>query len=373
MSSFQGDQFFTAYTGYPGNDWTVGVTLPVSDFLENIIAIKKAIITLVIAGILLSSLLSYLLAKTIVSPLNILKKGIERISSGDLEYKVNISDPDIASSLASSFNQMAFSLEQSTKELKKTYAELAQKEKLAAIGQMTAGIAHEIKNPLGIILGSAQVVSNPERPMKMRETAADFIMKEVERLNKTLTSFLDFAKPASPNFKRIDIINLIEEILIATEVRYNEKGYSIHRDFSSSSPIILADPDQLKEVFWNVLANAIQSMPDGGTISIRTGIKNGKEILDEDIIPLKGLTQINPDFLTVSIMDQGCGITDEQMEKIMDPFISFRDNGIGLGLSIVSQIVKSHKGRIKINSSPGKGTRFNLLFPLVIQEDEHVS
>ena len=373
MSTFQGDQFFTAYTDYPGNDWTVGVTLPVSDFLENVTAIKKAIITLVIAGIFLSSLLSYLLAMTIVSPLNILKKGIERISSGDLEYKVDINDPDIASALAKSFNQMASSLELSTNELKKTYAELAQNEKLAAVGQMTASIAHEIKNPLGIILGSAQVVSNCERPMEMREKAANFIMEEVERLNKTLTAFLGFAKPAPPNFQRIDITDLLEEILISTEERFNEKGYKIDRDFPAMTPAILADPDQIKEVFWNIFLNAIQSMPDGGIVTVRIGIEKGKEIIDEAMIPIKGLTQQNPDCLMVSIIDQGCGINEEQIQKILDPFVSFRDNGIGLGLSIVSQIVKSHKGQVKIESTPGKGTRFKLLFPLLLQENTHAS
>jgi len=373
MSTFQGNQFFTAYTDYPGNDWTVGVTLPVSDFLENVTAIKKAIITLVIAGIFLSSLLSYLLAMTIVSPLNILKKGIERISSGDLEYKVDINDPDIASALAKSFNQMASSLELSTNELKKTYAELAQNEKLAAVGQMTASIAHEIKNPLGIILGSAQVVSNCERPMEMREKAANFIMEEVERLNKTLTAFLGFAKPAPPNFQRIDITDLLEEILISTEERFNEKGYKIDRDFPAMTPAILADPDQIKEVFWNIFLNAIQSMPDGGIVTVRIGIEKGKEIIDEAMIPIKGLTQQHPDCLMVSIMDQGCGINEEQIQKILDPFVSFRDNGIGLGLSIVSQIVKSHKGQVKIESTPEKGTRFKLLFPLLLQENTHAS
>ena len=373
MSTFQGDQFFTAYTDYPGNDWTVGVTLPVSDFLENVTAIKKAIITLVIAGIFLSSLLSYLLAMTIVSPLNILKKGIERISSGDLEYKVDINDPDIASALAKSFNQMASSLELSTNELKKTYAELAQNEKLAAVGQMTASIAHEIKNPLGIILGSAQVVSNCERPMEMREKAANFIMEEVERLNKTLTAFLGFAKPAPPNFQRINITDLLEEILISTEERFSEKGYKIDRDFPAMTPAILADPDQIKEVFWNIFLNAIQSMPDGGIVTVRIGIEKGKEIIDEAMIPIKGLTQQHPDCLMVSIIDQGCGINEEQIQKILDPFVSFRDNGIGLGLSIVSQIVKSHKGQVKIESTPEKGTRFKLLFPLLLQENTHAS
>lgn len=368
MSTFQGDRFFTAYTAYPDNDWTVGVTLPVSDFLENVKSIREAIISLVVGGIFLSSLLSYLLAMTIVHPLNILKKGIERISSGDLQYKVDVNGPDIANTLASSFNQMAASLEMSSKELKKTYAALAQKEKLAAVGQMTASIAHEIKNPLGIISGSAQVVANENRPMDMRGKAADFIMDEVDRLNKTLTTFLDFAKPASPNFQRIDISRLLDEILISTEEKFNEQGYKINKDFPAMTPNILADPDQIKAVFWNISLNAIQSMPDGGTIHVRVHIEKGSSILDENTIPIKELTREHPECLTVSIQDQGCGMTPEQLGKIFDPFISFRDDGIGLGLSIVSQIIKSHKGQIKIKSSPTKGTRFKIQFPMMMQE-----
>ncbi|MCK5312845.1 MAG: ATP-binding protein, partial [Desulfobacteraceae bacterium] len=125
---------------------------------------------------------------------------------------------------------------------------------------------------------------------------------------------------------------------------------------------------QIKEVFWNILLNAIQSMPNGGTINIRIDIEKGQGTIDEAIIPIMGLTRQNPDYLTVCIIDNGCGISDEQMEKILDPFVSFRDDGIGLGLSIISQIVKSHKGLIKIKSTLREGTQFKLLFPLVLQE-----
>lgn len=370
VSVFEEIQFFTAYTDYPGNDWTVGVTLPVSDFLDSIIAIKQSIITLVIAGMVLSSILSYLLAATIVSPLNLLKKGIERISRGDLEHKVTIKGPDIAADLAGSFNRMAASLIGSNKELKKTYAELAQNEKLAAVGQMTASIAHEIKNPLGIIQGSAQVVSNPDRPMEMREKAADFIVDEVQRLNKTLTTFLDFAKPASPHFKRTLIRELMEEILVSTEERFREKGYEIIRDFPIQTQKVMVDPDQFKEVFWNILLNAIQSMPGGGQIIIRIDIEDPGN-RDRAIRPVPALGQPDPDYVAITVIDRGCGIKQDQMDKIMDPFTSFRDDGIGLGLSIVNQIVNAHNGRIEIKSIPGQGSRFKLLFPIARQETPH--
>jgi signal transduction histidine kinase len=370
MSNFKGANFFTAYTDYPENDWTVGVTLPVSNFLKNIKSIKKAIITLVIAGILLSSILSYLLSMTIVKPLNELENGIERISNGDLEHEVKITDPDIASTLAGSFNKMATSLKESSRELEKTYAELAQKEKLAAIGQMTASIAHEIKNPLGVISGSAQVITNSDRPAQMKEKAAHFIMDEVERLNQTLTSFLEFAKPAQPDFIKIDIINILEEILVSSQGLYDQQKYTIDTDFPSRVPEIMADINQIKEVLWNVFLNAVQSMPEGGAISFKINIEKISWKIKKLWVPIKGARQLYPDYLAISIADQGCGITGSQMKKIMDPFVSYKDNGIGLGLSIVSQIMKSHKGDITINSKQGEGTRLKLLFPIELAQNK---
>ena len=186
MTVYQGREFFTAYADYPENRWSVGVSLPVSEFLENINAIKKATLSMVLAAIAISCAVSYLMALTVVRPLRTLEKGIQRVSAGDLDYKVNLQDPDIVGSLAEAFNQMAVSLKRSRREIEKTYVELAEKEKMAALGQLTAGIAHEIKNPLGIILGSAEVVANTERPQEMREKAARFIVDEVMRLNKTL-------------------------------------------------------------------------------------------------------------------------------------------------------------------------------------------
>ncbi len=367
MSPFQGRQYFTAYTDYPGNDWTVGVTLPVSDLFENVFSIRRAIISLVIGGILLASLLSYLIAMTIVRPLTRLKQGIERISSGDLDYKVTIRDPDIAATLANSFNQMAASLNKSSKELIRTYGELAQNEKLAAVGQMTAGIAHEIKNPLGIIQGSAQVVANPDRPIEMREKAAQFIMEEVDRLNHTLTTFLDFAKPPSPRIKSIDIRLLVEEITTVLKTQYPDHDFKITTP--GKVPEIPADRDQLHQVFLNLFINAIQAMPRGGMIKILmdTQTRQNHDTIPDgrETTPIKTLIH----HLKIDILDQGCGISQDQLQVIFDPFVSFRDDGIGLGLPVVSQIIKTHKGQMDILSLPGKGTRFTLIFPLDHQED----
>ncbi|MEE4240578.1 MAG: cache domain-containing protein [Desulfopila sp.] len=365
LTTFNDKEYFTAYADYPGKDWTVGVTLPFSEYNETIQFIKKTTFSLVIAAILLSSLLSYLLARTVIGPLQTLQRGIDRISSGDLEYKVEITDPDIASDLAGSFNSMASSLRRSLAELKGTYAELAEKEKLAAVGEMTAGIAHEIKNPLGVILGSAQVVLDRQRPWEMRERAAKFIIDEVERLDDTLKAFLSFARPASPSFVEIDVIRLLEETLSATEERYLEDGYQFIREYQEDILPVEADPYQIRQVFWNICINAMQAMPEGGRIIIRVKMEScpGHAQAVDTEMPQQDPFSAPREWLLISIEDSGCGIPADKIEKVMDPFVSLRDDGIGLGLSIVAQIVKLHRGHIWVKSTEGKGTIFQFYFP----------
>ncbi len=376
VSQFKGFQYVTAYTAYPGNDWTVGVTLPVSDMFENVMSIRRAIISLVVGGILLASLLSYLIAMTIARPLTRLRQGIERISSGDLDYKVDIRDPDIAASLARSFNQMAASLNRSNIELKRTYAELAQNEKLAAVGQMTAGIAHEIKNPLGIIRGSAQVVANPERPMVMREKAADFIIEEVDRLNHTLTAFLNFAKPPSPRMKPTDLRLLVEEIATSVEQQYTDHTFRVTAP--EQVPSIHGDRDQLHQVVLNLVLNAVQAMPAGGPIDIHLSpAPNYDTLAETDTGPFfvgqEHVTDTGQPVLALHITDKGTGICTERLQRIFDPFVSYRDDGVGLGLSVVSQIVKAHGASIDVWSREGRGTRFTLLFETAMEEDGHAA
>ncbi len=370
LTAFAGQQYFTAYSPYPDRDWTVGVTFAITDYLEKIQLIKQTTISLVIFAILLSTVLSYLLVKNIISPLNQLRQGIERITGGDLEHRVVIQGPDIAQDLARSFNRMARSLHKSLIELKATYHELQEKQKLAAVGKMTAGIAHEIKNPLGIILGSTQVVMDRNRPEEMREKAASFIMEEVVRLDNTLKAFLAFARPATPVFSEIDIIGLVRDMLSATEERYREEGYTIVCDFPERVPLFEGDPSQIRQIFTNILMNSFQAMEHGGTVTIRIRAEKEPAMLkaDKRFISIRNPFTVARFWLIISIEDEGCGITEEQLGKIMEPFVSFRDDGFGLGLSIVSQLVKLHRGHIQIESEVGKGSVFRIFFPCIIEE-----
>ena len=368
LTAFHGEYFQTAYTDYLENDWTVGVTLPMTEFLSHIQTIKKTTISLVLVGMVLCSMLSYLLTLTIFRPLDGLRQGIQRVSSGDLDYHVDPPGLDIADALAHSYNQMAASLRSSQEELKHTYFELVENEKMAALGQMTAGIAHELKNPLGVILGSAQVVANTERPMTMREEAAHFIIHEIGRLDKTIKSFLAFSKPAPPVFSATDLNQLLEETLAATEAQMVQRGINVEKNLTTEAGCCHVDKDQIRQVFWNILINAVMAMPDGGRMHISSyyrPIGPCKDDLKEQCIQLGPTHELVIDFA-----DNGSGIAAGDVEKIFDPFVSYHSDGIGLGLSIVYQVLKLHHASIEVDSAINKGSTFTLIFPCVSDYEE---
>lgn len=364
LTTFQGQDFFTAFTNYAENDWTVGITVPLTDFLKHVAAIQRTTAGLVVVAMVLAFMLSCLVTLMIVNPLKLLRQGIERISRGDLDYKMNPFQLDIADALADSFNRMAASLQKSQEQLKRTCIELAGKEKMAALGQMTAGIAHELRNPLGVILGSAQVVANTKRPLAMREQAARFIIDEIERLNKTINDFLAFAKPASPCFVETDILQLLEETLAVIESQLDGRGIEVEKAFMAEPGFCNTDRDQIRQVFWNILLNAEQAMPKGGLLRIAADYRFRPEAeLREAALDCPVCTSGKSRELVITFSDTGPGIPPEQLERIFEPFVSYREGGVGLGLSIVYQVLKLHRAEIRVLSEVGRGTSFILVFP----------
>ena len=242
---------------------------------------------------------------------------------------------------------------------------------MAALGQMTAVIAHEIKNPLGVILGSAEVVANSFRPMPMREQAAQFIIEEIERLKKTLKAFLAFAKPASPVFVDTDIVQLLEETLASIEPLLNADGIKVQKKISSERVICYTDKDQIRQVFWNILINAGQAMPNGGSLNISAYYQftGGWAQLPVVLNPSQ-ILQAQAGEMIITFSDNGCGIQSEQIDTIFEPFVSYRNDGVGLGLSIVNQILKLNCAQIHVKSKPDYGTTFTLTFPCSKQKSE---
>jgi signal transduction histidine kinase len=221
---------------------------------------------------------------------------------------------------------------------------LAHAERLSLMGEMAAGISHEIRNPLGIIRSSAELLKKKIAKTDPQNSFPDIIIEEASRLNRIITDFINFAKPREPNMTLCRLEEIIDKNITFLEAQNKEKGYIIKKNFQNHLPEIMADSTMLYQSFLNILINAMQSMPDGGRILV--------EISSND------------HWVTVHFDDEGQGIPSEILDKIWDPFFTTKDQGTGLGLGIVKNIIESHGGGIQIVNRPVCGTRVTIELPV---------
>ncbi|MEW9124411.1 MAG: ATP-binding protein, partial [Thermotaleaceae bacterium] len=229
-------------------------------------------------------------------------------------------------------------------EIKKIKDQMQRNEKLAAVGELATGIAHEIRNPLAIIKMIEQTMQNELKENKEAVVELQVIDEEVERANKVIKSLMEFGKP-SKNLKNIYSLNeIIEDVLIIIN-KYTTQ-HNVNVCFNKAQiPYSEFDKEQLKQAFVNLIFNAVDAMPRGGELTISTDYAHDK-------------------WIKVEFHDEGDGIAEENLEKIFTPFFTTKDEGTGLGLSIVHRIIEEHHGIIKVSSKPGKGTSFEMLFPV---------
>jgi two-component system sensor histidine kinase HydH len=226
---------------------------------------------------------------------------------------------------------------------------LAHAERLSSMGEMAAAISHEIRNPLGIIRSSAELLKKKAAKVDPANTIPDIIVEESTRLNSIITDFINYAKPRSPNIVPCRVEEVIEKNITFLEAQIKKQGYIIEKKYQNSLPEIMADSAMLYQSFLNILINAMQSMPGGGRILV--------EISSNDHI------------LTVNFDDEGQGIPPENLEKIWDPFFTTKDMGTGLGLGIVKNIIESHGGSIQIVNRPVRGARVMIELPVTPKKD----
>jgi signal transduction histidine kinase len=221
---------------------------------------------------------------------------------------------------------------------------LAHAERLSSLGEMAAGISHEIRNPLGIIRSSAEMLKKKIAKVDSQNKFPDIIVEEASRLNSIITDFINYAKPRAPNIASCRVEEIIDRNLTFLEAQNNEKGYFIKRNYQDELPDIMADSTMLYQSFLNILLNAMQSMPEGGRILV--------EISSND------------QQVTIHFDDEGQGIPPENINKIWDPFFTTKEQGTGLGLGIVKNIIESHGGSIQIVNRPVSGARVTVELPL---------
>jgi|HubBroStandDraft_5_1064220.scaffolds.fasta_scaffold38703_2 two-component system sensor histidine kinase PilS (NtrC family) len=227
-------------------------------------------------------------------------------------------------------------------EIRRLEREVRIQDRLAAVGRLAAAIAHEIRNPLTSIAGSVSMLSGVPELNEEHRRLLDIVTRESQRLNSIITDFLAYSRTKQYHFDKVDLIQLVEDTLTLMDHRMTveKTGIKIERRFPVRHAHAFADGDKIKQVFWNLLENAVRAMKDGGTLTATVDSQG--------------------DDWQISFIDTGTGMTPQQVEKIFEPFQSNFEGGTGLGLAIVYQIVQAHEGKVWARSKPGQGTTFVL-------------
>lgn len=234
-------------------------------------------------------------------------------------------------------------------------------DKMGAIGLLAAGMAHEIRNPLASLSGSIQMLKSELRLKRHQQQLMKIILRESERLNALITDFLLFATPPQAGKNPYAIQKIIEETidLLIHSPSFHD-GIRIRQPNSQKNIQAMIDPDQMKQVFWNLLINAVHAMSNGGEIRINLEQENGTFWEREFPLPIQ---KRGKEWIKISISDSGKGISSQEKEKIFEPFFTTKETGTGLGLSIVHKIIENHNGVIKVESEVGKGSTFTIFLP----------
>ncbi len=228
-------------------------------------------------------------------------------------------------------------------DVKDLEADVKLKERLAAVGELSAGVAHEIRNPLSAIAGYAELLKKGLQEDEIA-SAVDGIIKEAKNLNRIVTNFLSFVRKPQPVFKGTDVNGLIKEVISMASLDRNAERINFDIKALKTLPAVEADPFELRMAFLNIIQNAVQAMPNGGRLTVKSGVQYGK--------------------IFIEITDSGSGIPKEIGDRIFNPFFTTKDHGTGLGLAIVHKIIEAHDGKIEFKSRHGKGTTFIIRLPI---------
>jgi two-component system NtrC family sensor kinase len=347
---------------------------------------QRRIESLTIAGfslgiVVMASLLGlFVVQRRIYLPLRDLEQGAQRLARGELEEEIPVRRPDELGHLASSFNHMmnelAFSdrqlqewnqtleerVEEKTEELRIAEGKTAQAEKLASVGLLAAGVAHELNNPLTGVLTFSSLMRQKMPEGSLEAQDMDLIIRETRRCSAIIKRLLDFAREERPEKKHVDINELIGEAVKIVSHSASTHDIETEFDLDGDIPPLWIDRGQIKQVMINLLVNAADAIGEKGNIRIATGVLPGRHSPEEggDPVPM----------VEIAISDTGSGISKEQLSKLFDPFFTTKEfgKGTGLGLSVTYGIVRAHHGRIDVVSSVGEGTTFSVLLPLEREE-----
>ena len=325
-------------------------------------------ITLLAMGLI--SIVAMMVANKISGPIRAMADAAKKIAAGDYSQKVEVTSDDETGFLAGNFNNMVSELvrahqelkewaetlerkvEQRTTELKAMQAHLIQSEKLAGVGKLAAGVAHEINNPLTCVLTNSSLLLSDLPKDDPRREDLQAIVDETLRCRKIVKGLLDFARQTKPQKQKLNINKVAEDVVTLVRNQAAFQNITIHLDLNSEIPPVLADADQMRQVVLNIILNAADAMPQGGQIGVRSVLEARKN------------------QVILQISDTGPGIPQEIQGKLFEPFFTTKKTGTGLGLAIAYGIMERHKGSLHIESSPGHGTTISVILPTDVENNK---
>jgi len=329
----------------------LSVDMPADKTLQRLDETKEqAAITFVAALAVLSIFLGLMTRSLVTKPLRGIVGTMRKVREGDLKVRFITNRTDEIGELSESLNAMLLELQKTRGQLMKCHeADIQKVEKMATVGELAAAIAHDIKNPLAGISGAIQVFAEDFEPEDPRREIIKEVLQEIERLDRSVRDLLSYARPPEPTFVKTAIEPIIERVvkLMWGQAKHHNVEVKVVHDENPRE--IYVDPEQMQQVFLNIMLNAIHSMEEGGLLTVSTSFN-----------PQNGMAEVN-------FTDTGKGIPEHNIKDIFKPFFTTKHTGTGLGLAISKNTVEKHGGSILVESRVGVGTTFRVLLPLELK------
>ncbi len=359
-NNYTGKHVMGAFLWLPQYEWGMLAEMTLEETLGPLQWIKTVILATSALVMVICLFMAYATSRQVVSPIVAMANASRRMAEGELEQRVACSSDDEIGVLASNFNNMAQqlslsvstlhnkeeSLQKAYDELKTTQVRLIQFEKMAAIGELVASVAHEMRNPLTSIKLNIQIIGRSLLRTSSLYEHYEIALDQVSQLDRMFCDLLNYSRPLSLQTASVSLVELAEKSLATIQEALSSRDIHVHQENADDVPKVQADPAKIEQVLTNIFKNAVEASGEGGSIEIVFGRSCGE-----------GKT-----FATVSITDHGSGIPSRHLQTIFQPFFTTKQKGTGLGLSIVKKIVEAHSGTLQVTSIEGKGTTFLLAF-----------
>ncbi len=342
-----------AYISVPSANWRIIISQSKDKAFGDMRRVETNSLIFVMIGIVITIIVGMFFAKDVENSINLIVSGTEEIRNGNLSHKIEVNTIDELGLLAKEFNSM-------TAELKESQAHLISSEKLAALGTMAAGMAHEIKNPLVALRTFSQLLPIKWEDKEFRMKYSSIIPPEIEKINKIAENLLKFGRPTKPELKSANINSILEDVLDLLENQFKKNDIKISTQLAKI-PDIKCDTGQISQALLNITLNAVQAMPNGGELTVKSD--TGHVIMLGKGAETSGKSHKEP-AIFIELTDTGSGIAEDKMKNLFDPFFTTKENGTGMGLPITLRIIEEHKGSIKVKSVLGKGTTFIIILPI---------